>query len=256
MSIFAASNVGEKVEFDHPFSDKFAIRLNPLSNGSCMFESLSDQLSTIGIMISHEELRSAVVSMLADNPFTRDGTHLKNFITVEWDLYLKAMSDCSTYGDHLTLEAVAKLYDIQLVIVSSLGQQFTNFISPISTNSGSYSVQFDHAILFLGHYAETGDGLMKQHYVSLKWRGTSDTELHEFLESVPCTQDVCALTEVNVSVDSQLQPSYDSLNFENSTVTPSMDNSQVCVLFTCEYCYFQLFLKLKLRGTRIYFVRD
>ena len=128
----------------HPFSDKFDIRLNPSTTGtsrSCQFESLSDQLSTIGIMISHEELRSTVVSLLADNPLTSDGTHFTNFTSLEWDVYWKNMSGCSTYGDHVTLMAAAKLYDVNLVIVSSLGNQFNRVISAGSTNDDSCPVQ-------------------------------------------------------------------------------------------------------------------
>ena len=39
-------------------------------------------------MISHEEVRSTVVSLLADNPLTPDGTHFANFTSLEWDVYL------------------------------------------------------------------------------------------------------------------------------------------------------------------------
>ena len=148
-------------------------------------------------MISQEELRSRIVSLLAEDPFTPDGSHFANFTTLEWDVYLKNMSDCSTYGDHLTLIAAAKLYDVNLVIVSSLGNQFNKVISPGSTNDGSCPVRYDRPFLFLGHFGETGEGVLKEHYVSLKWRNVGD--LREYIESVVHGSQLCTVETLTVN---------------------------------------------------------
>ena len=165
-------------------------------------------------MISHEEVRSTVVSLLADNPLTPDGTHFANFTSLEWDVYLKKMSDCSTYGDHLTLMAAAKLYDVNLVIVSSLDNQFNRVISPGSTNDGSCPVQYDRPFLFLGHYGETGEGLVKEHYVSLKWRNVCDQR--EYIESVVRGSHLCTVDTVNVNQDWQSDSSCGNATVDTS----------------------------------------
>lgn len=181
-----------------PFSDKFDICMNPVTKGCCQFQSISDQLSRVGIMISHEELRSQVVSLLANEPFTADNTHFKNFTTLSWDVYLHDMSNNSTYGDQLTLMAAAKLFDVQFVVVSSLGHQGTRFISNRSMHP-SYDqhelVDYERPILFLGHYAESGSGLIKEHYVSLNWRGTSS--LPEYIQSILHSSRPATMTTEN-----------------------------------------------------------
>jgi len=77
---------------DSPFPN-FSVRLNPTGNGQCQFASVCDQLSTINIMVSPEELRSNVVSFLATKPFAADGDHKENYVPVDWDVYLAGMAD-------------------------------------------------------------------------------------------------------------------------------------------------------------------
>lgn len=159
----------------HPFAH-CSIRLNPTETGQCQFASVSDQLSTIDIMVSPEELRSNVVSFLSTQPFTGDGTHMQQYVSVDWDVYLEAMADTRTYGDHLTLIAAAKIYNVQFVVMSSIGASGTRIVSTDATGT----LRHNQPILLLGHYAETGS-LLKEHYGSLNWEGTGD--LTEFIHS-------------------------------------------------------------------------
>ena len=99
------------------------------------------------------------------------------------------MSNNTTYGDHITLMAAAKLYDVQFVIVSSLGHQATRFISSASTTNGDDVVQYDRPILFLGHYAETDVRLTNHHYVSLHWQNAGTGSLSEYMKTVVHSQD-------------------------------------------------------------------
>jgi len=71
------------------------------------------------------------------------------------------MADSTTYGDHLTLVAAAKLNDIQFVVISLLTNTDTRIVSADSTDE----VQLDQPTFFLGHYAETGKSL-EEHYIS------------------------------------------------------------------------------------------
>ncbi|KAL9959957.1 hypothetical protein ACROYT_G033336 [Oculina patagonica] len=73
-----------------------------------------------------------------------------------WDRYLTAMSQDGEYGDHLTLQAAADIFNIEIVVVSSLGPDATVVISPTSS--------IPVATIQLGHFAE-GDG---EHYVCVE----------------------------------------------------------------------------------------
>ena len=43
------------------------------------------------------------------------------FTGTPWDQYLRLMARDETYSDHLTLQAAADRFDIQIVIYSTLG---------------------------------------------------------------------------------------------------------------------------------------
>ena len=179
-SDFYVSHAGRDVMQSAPPTQQFAhfsVRLNPLGNGQCQFASVSDQLSTIGVMISAEELRSNVVSFLKTKPFAGDGSHMQNYIPLDWDVYLTGMSKSHTYGDHLTLYAAAKLYGVQFLVTSSMGRSGTRIVSADADDE----LRLDQPVLFLGHYAETGDSV-KEHYVSLRWEGARN--LKEYIQSI------------------------------------------------------------------------
>ena len=73
-----------------------------------------------------------------------------------WDEYLESMDCYGTYRDHLTLQAAANVFQIQIVVFLTLGPRATQVIS--LANGGD-----PLCTLHLGHFAE-GDG---EHYVSL-----------------------------------------------------------------------------------------
>ena len=85
-----------------------------------------------------------------------------------------------TYGDHLTLQAAADVFNIQIVVYSTLGTLATQTISPMN---GSPIATF-----YLGHFAE-GAG---EHYVCLadKFRDeTSSDPPDTESNSLPPVQD-------------------------------------------------------------------
>ena len=68
---------------------------------------------------------------------------------------VQSMQHSGTYGDHLTLQRTSTIFNVQFMIVSTLGVDATAIVSP----HGHY----DESLPFLGHFAEgCGD-----HYVSL-----------------------------------------------------------------------------------------
>lgn len=108
------------------------------------------------------------------------------------------MARNGTYGDHLTLQAAADLFNVEFIVVSSLGPDATTVISPLN------SVPISS--FYIGHFAE-GDG---EHYVALR----NDTIWQE-----RCMEERAAEPEVlpNSENNAPHEPSY-SL-FETCTVT-------------------------------------
>lgn len=140
-----------------------SIRYDPLGDGNCMFESLSDQLETIGISISARELRQSAVNYLRDN------NHLGQQTQVTWheclqdenpNNYLFRMSQDGVYGDHIILQAVSQIYQRQILVLSSLNGGTT-----VISHFGVALYDTTSTPLLLGHLAE-GQG---EHYVSLEY---------------------------------------------------------------------------------------
>ena len=82
-----------------------------------------------------------------------------------------------TYGDHVTLQALACLYKIQFIVLSSLGEEGTRIISPDVSNNFLSTLP----ALILGHYAET----QGTHYVSLQ--AESEKVFGDLLRSLQLT---------------------------------------------------------------------
>ena len=101
-----------------------------------------------------------------------------NFIKpLDVSSYLKAMALNGTYGDHVTLQALACLYKIQFIVLSSLGEEGTRIISPDVSNNFLSTLP----ALILGHYAET----QGTHYVSLQ--AESEKVFGDLLRSLQLT---------------------------------------------------------------------
>ena len=73
----------------------------------------------------------------------------------------------TTYGDHVTLVALSRIYHIQILIVSTDGPEYTTFISP----DGSYNE--NTFLLTLGYFPEDRG----EHYVSIVIDNEKRTEL-------------------------------------------------------------------------------
>ncbi|KAG4431728.1 hypothetical protein IFR05_012783 [Cadophora sp. M221] len=111
--------------------------VNVRGDGNCLFRAICDQL--YGHQNKHEHIRANVVDYMRQNP-----NNFKPFVEVDgsqrhapsrrsapkgstkgsaneeidmaWNQYLASMAKPSTYGDHLALLAVAKTYDMDVMV--------------------------------------------------------------------------------------------------------------------------------------------
>ena len=146
----------------------FLISYDPPKDGNCQFSAVCHELVNIGVFRSAETLRKEIVSFLESHPNSPDGTPLELFAGTPWSQYLRLMARNGTHGDHLTLQAAADIFNIQIVVYSTLGAMATQTISP---TNGCPIVTF-----YLGHFAE-GAG---EHYVCLADETISDRSDTEY----------------------------------------------------------------------------
>ena len=85
-----------------------------------------------------------------------NGIPLAFFAGVPWEQYLQEIRIDGTYDDEITLRAISNIFNVEIIIVSNLGQGGRVEIVPENTNP--------FARITLGHFAE-GHG---EHYVTLK----------------------------------------------------------------------------------------
>ena len=102
-------------------------------------------LATIGIFRSAETLHEEIVANLTFNPYGVDGTPLSKYVEEKWGEYLQRMAQHGTYGDHLTLQRASLIFNVQFLIVSTLGLDATSVISP----SGDYCESLPLLVLSL-----------------------------------------------------------------------------------------------------------
>jgi len=140
-------------------------------DNNCQFHALADQLSQVGISgWSATSLRKKTVQWLHENgdrPMD-DGkvgerTLLRHSVGVEdWRLYIKEMSMHGiTWGDEATLLAASVLFKAEIVVISSISEDYCHVVKPPDIWQVPLRVR-----LYLGHYHE-------YHYVSTRARGSS-----------------------------------------------------------------------------------
>lgn len=134
-----------------------------------------------------------------------------------WLTYLQNVAKNATLGDHLTLQAAAGLFNVEFIVISSLGPAATTVISPQnSVPMSSFSI---------GHFAE-GDG---EHYVAFQndamWQERMEEradESHEVPESNNnVTQEKNSVASEVASEESHVQ---ENTNEHTSEVTSDGDN--------------------------------
>lgn len=174
-------------------------RLNPKLDGNCQFASLSNQLHlTLNIDASHMDLRLAVVNYL------RNESSFSQFVAEPWSVYLDKMSRSGYFGDHVTLKAVATIYKVQIIVLSSL--KTANLISA----AGEACFVPTMSTLFVGHFAE-GHG---EHYVSLE----HPTDVAKFCDTHLVPTNIACADSAVVNLCQVPDPTSPAMDFEGHKI--------------------------------------
>ena len=148
---------------------------DPSGDGNCHFLVVCESLTSIWLYRSVETLREKVVQYLVNHP------HKQNFTTVAWPTYVENMARDGTYGDHVTLQASADLFNFQFIVISSLGPAATAVISPMDS--------LPLCSFHIDHFAE-GDG---EHYTGLQndpiWQDIYSEETAAESDILPATNN-------------------------------------------------------------------
>ena len=147
----------------------------------------------------------------------KDDPHMQNFITDAWPTYLQNMAKNGTFGDHLTLQAAAELFNVEFIVISFLGPAATTVISPQNPVPMSS--------FYIGHFAE-GDG---EHYVALQ----NDAMWQERMEERAAESDEAPESDNNATQEKNSETSevadeeshvQENANEHTSEVTSDEDN--------------------------------
>ena len=137
------------------------VSYNPPGDGSCQFSAMAHHLANMGKQGNAATLRQEVIGYLDSQVAlgnNEQGIPWHRFLAESRGHYLHRMSLDREFGDHLTLQAISELYNIQIIVVSTLNHG-TTLIRP----DGSSSVSDSLCSVVLGHFHE-GNG---DHYVCL-----------------------------------------------------------------------------------------
>jgi len=127
----------------------YEVLYDPPSDGNCQFSSMAFALRDLDQLILSEMMLSTILVQ------TPDGFPMELFAGMPWSQYLNRMQRDGTYGDKITLRAIANIFNIEITVVSTLGQEGLVSIRPEDSEPLSRMI--------LGHFAE-GQGV---HYIVL-----------------------------------------------------------------------------------------
>lgn len=143
------------------FGTDVDISLNPKKDGNCQFNCIESQLKTLGLRNYNGTLglRAEVAAYIRKSEADEPGELIKFLTNNDLGKYLEELTTPGTYGDNITLVAIAKLFNAQILVVSSLGNWYHRIITP--DDSDVYRDNLP--TILLGHYGENSGA----HYVCL-----------------------------------------------------------------------------------------
>ena len=109
------------------------VGLIPITHRNCQFSSVAFALRDLHIFKSAETLKNEVVSYLNSHNYSSDGVPLELFAGIPWSQYITEMARSGTYGDKITLCTISNMFNAEIVVFSTLGQD--GLVRIISKNS-------------------------------------------------------------------------------------------------------------------------
>ena len=143
------------------------VLFDPLGNGNCQFAAVSHQLGfrKITPIRTAEELRQVSVAFLKEKE-----QEMRGFIgNVDAKTNLQQMTFTETFGDHLTLSAMAKYLKIQIIVMSTEGLSHTVLVS------------YEDYFLPGEPYIIIGHNPISQHFVSLDIDGSNAQTIEQLI---------------------------------------------------------------------------
>lgn len=98
-------------------------------DGNCQFAAVAEQLRLYGVHRSAQSLRAEVVTFLQSSSHTELLRHFQSFVPGSWQEYVINMGRDGAHGDHITLDVMSRIYNIQFMVFSNIGPQATQLIS-------------------------------------------------------------------------------------------------------------------------------
>ena len=187
--------------------------LDPSHDGSSHFSAIACFLRSSGFDCSANQLRKEVVDYLKTHRKNEEGQLYELFAGIPWSSYLNEMRLNGTYGDHITLDATSRMYNVHIQVISSLGLQAT---VNINQENGQQTT-------VLRYYAE-GQG---DHYVCLRSTPNFDCSEYEYDEPISDIDNI--------------QTELDELNLTNITVTWTTYKLNLMNIITLEILVFNFF---------------
>ena len=111
----------------------YTVTYDPQGDGNCQLSALCDSLLNFGIFRAPQTLREDIVNYLISVE-SINGEVVRDFSNIPWDDYIQQMDIEGTYGNELTLRAFANIFNIEIEIVSTLGNDGRVSINPENSN--------------------------------------------------------------------------------------------------------------------------
>ena len=149
----------------------YEIIFDPSDHGSCQFSAMAYFLYSSSFHCGSNQLREEVVDYLKTHRKNEErGARYELFAVIPCSSYLNEMRSNGTYGSHITLDAISRMYNVHIQVTPLLGPQATVNINQENRRQ----------TMVLGHYAEEhGD-----HYVCLGSTPNFDRPEYEYDEPI------------------------------------------------------------------------
>lgn len=156
------ANSKKVCERNNDFGTDVDISLDPKKDGNCQFNCIESQLKTLGLANFNGMLRAEVAAYIRKSEADVPGEVMQFVTNNDLGKYLEELTTPGTYGDNITLVAIARRFNAQILVVSSLGTGYHRIITP--DDSDVYRDNLP--TILLGHYGENNGA----HYVCLSPR--------------------------------------------------------------------------------------